>query len=535
MTVFETLSKNSIAFAQMGNELVIQCPFCEKAIAGNPTATFHINNETGIGECHDCTRRADWAEICRDLEINEPDVQKKKVQGYKKRIADKVESIELKESPRQRIAKLEKPSQKITFEEWRQVIQSNYPDLTFAAEVGLSIITQILIKDITNPFALIYVDAPSSGKTLVINFFSGMSELTYATDRFTTASFVSSASNVETSKLEKIDLLPKLQYKMFLLRDMATVFSKRDDELTESLGILTRVLDGEGLSTESGVHGQRGYSGEYLFMVLGGSTPLQKRVWRVMGSLGSRLFFLSINSKNKSEDELVMQLQSEIHSLKSKKCQEATTNLLRTLWNTHANGIEWDKGLDNKTELTIIAKCAKLLAKLRGVIAVWEDKLDSFSNDSTYNHSVPIIEKPDRINQLLYNLCRGNALKRGRVQIQSSDLKEAIELTIDSAPTNRATLFRKLIEHGGTMKTTEVESELGCSKPHALKEMATLKILGVAYIKNESYGKVGEPEQEINLTTDFMWFTSEECQKIRGIEIEEKKDEETQGEIPFSD
>jgi len=165
--------------------------------------------------------------------------------------------------------------------------------------MGLSIISQILIKEISNPFALVLVDVPSSGKTIAINFFDRIPELTYATDKFTPASFVSNASNVKKEDLKNIDLLPKLKYKMFLIRDLATIFSKRDDDLNECLGILTRVLDGEGLNTDTGVHGQRQYVGEYLFMILGASTPLPRKVWKMMGSLGSRLFFLNLGSKKK--------------------------------------------------------------------------------------------------------------------------------------------------------------------------------------------------------------------------------------------
>jgi hypothetical protein len=129
-----------------------------------------------------------------------------------------------------------------------------------------------------------------------------------------------------------------------------------------------------------------------------------------------------------------------------------------------------------------------------------------------------MIEKPDRINQLLYNLTRGYALIGGRVQIQKSDLRPAIELILDSAPPIRAKLVRKLIEYGGTMKTRDVEKELECSKPTALKEMETLMLLKVCNITKESHGQVGEPEKEIHLLDEFSWFTSEESSSIRDSE-----------------
>ena len=113
---------------------------------------------------------------------------------------------------------------------------------------------------------------------------------------------------------------------------MATVLSKPEEALQEILGTLTRALDGEGLNTDTGVHGQRQYVGEYLFMILAASTPIQPRVWKTMGNLGSRLFFLNMNSKGKSDDELADQLGSTTYKDKEKACQLATQQLLQTLW-----------------------------------------------------------------------------------------------------------------------------------------------------------------------------------------------------------
>jgi hypothetical protein len=412
----------------------------------------------------------------------------------------------------ERIKKIEKIEKEVSFEEWQNTIKENFPDLLFPAEIGLSIISQILITDVTNPFALVLVDVPSSGKTITINFFSEIEGLTYATDKFTPASFVSNATNVKKEELEKIDLLPRLKYKMFLLRDLSTLFAKRDDDLNECLGLLTRVLDGEGLNTDSGVHGQRQYVGEYLFMILAGSTPIQPRVWKMMGSLGSRLFFLNMGAKEKTREELANQITTLAHKKKENICRIATKNFLYTLWNKYPNGVNWDKLQDKQENKIIIAQCAQLLAKLRGVISVWRE-LDSEGNE--YSYAPPIIEMPDRITQLFYNLSRGHALVHGRTQINQSDLKLIVELAIDSCSPIRAKLFRKLLDNNGALKTSDVAKALNCSRPTASKEMETLKILGVCNVFQESQGHVGEPEKTLSLSDDFNWFLSDECKRIR--------------------
>ncbi len=415
----------------------------------------------------------------------------------------------LPREPRQRVAKCAVPSADVPFSEWVQTINDNFPELLPAAETALSVVAQFLVKDITNPCAVVLVDVPSSGKTIAINFFDGIPELTYATDKFTPASFVSNAANVKKEKLAEIDLLPRIQYRMLLIRDFATLFSKREEDLKEMLGILTRVLDGEGLNTDSGVHGQREYNGEYLFMMLAASTPVPPKVWKIMGNLGSRLLFLSINSSEKSEEQLARQVMDTSYKEKEKICRTATKNFLYGLWNKYSNGIDWDRKADDAELLKISVRCAKLLAQLRGTINVWHDE---FLGTDKYDS--PIVERPDRINQSFYNLARGHALVSGRTQIESRDLMPIFALMLDSAPFMRANLFKALLAHGGTMLTSDIEKDLNCSKPTALLRMKELAILGVCTLKEDG-------ETEISLSDKFAWFLSEEFLKLNAGAIKQ--------------
>jgi hypothetical protein len=301
---------------------------------------------------------------------------------------------------------------------------------------------------------------------------------------------------------------------------MATLFSKRDEDLSECLGILTRVMDGEGLATDTGVHGQRQYSGEFLFMMLAASTPIPPRIQKIMGTLGARLFFLNMNSKDISEDELVDQAKSKAYKQKEKECRTITQDFIHTLWYKHQKGIAWNITKTEDKYLKIIARCAKLLAQLRGVIDIWVDKSESFTDDVKFGYTMPVIEKPSRINQLFNNITKSHAVICERDYVNEEDIKLIIELSLDSAPSIRAKLFKALLEHNGTLKTSEVEKILVCSKTTALKEMkamSTLKIVFESIVMQES---VGNQEKQITLTTDFTWFLSEECRMIRGGAIQ---------------
>lgn len=413
------------------------------------------------------------------------------------------------EEDRPRIARISPPENPVGIIEWRGVIRENFQELVVAAEIALSTVTQLLIRDITNPFALVLIDVPAAGKTITINFFAeaGLPELMYPSDKFSPASFVSNAANVKREDLEKVDLLPRLKYRMFCIRDLATVFSAREEDLISNIGILTRVLDGEGLATDGGVHGQRTRTGDYLFMLFAASTPIPRRVWKVMGNQGPRLFFLGLHMKTKTNAELVRQLQGSACKEKELACRKVTGDFLRTLWAKHRDGIVWDKAKDQEKHLLIIARCASLLAGLRGTLNVDRERNDA--GDELVYHS-PVIEKPDRLNQLLYNLARAHAVAMGREYMADEDMPCVVLLSCDSAPGHRAELLHALIQRDGRVTTGQVEKALKVSKPTALHEMETMKILGIC---EEWDPDDLTTEKGIRLKEEFLWFCTEECRR----------------------
>src|SRR4029453_16990658 len=222
-----------------------------------------------------------------------------------------------------------------------------------------------------------------------------------------------------------------------------------------------------------------------------------------MATLGGRMFFLALHSEKKSRKNLIAQNRGRHWKVKEKACHEATTNFLRTLWSENPNGVDWDTQRDPENCMEVIARCAELLASLRGTIETWESDYDG-----SVTHTAPIKEHPDRINCLFYNLARGHALICGRRQISSDDLWPVIELTFDSASPIRSRVFRHLFKKNGTLNTLDVEKLLDCSPPTARKEMDALSALGVTD-KFEISGITA-----ITLANEFEWFTTNECSEL---------------------
>jgi len=225
-----------------------------------------------------------------------------------------------------------------------------------------------------------------------------------------------------------------------------------------------------------------------------------------------------MNTREKDDYILAQQLIADSCKQKEKDCREKTTDFIRTLWHKHSKGIEWNKDNDDIKLRETIGKIAKLLARLRGTIKVWEK--GGTTNEENFDHVVPIIEKPDRINQCLYNLARGHALVSGRKQINKEDIAIILEVALDSAIFSRVKLFNALIENNGQLTTDEAINRISCSRTTALKEMQAFKILGLVDIeKDDPTGFAGNLENVMKLKKNFRWFLGKECKSIRKLKL----------------
>lgn len=70
ITIKEYLERHKVSFQFSGNDMVIWCPFCKKTdILGDRLLTFHINQETGKGQCQMCFAKCDFEELAEKLGI----------------------------------------------------------------------------------------------------------------------------------------------------------------------------------------------------------------------------------------------------------------------------------------------------------------------------------------------------------------------------------------------------------------------------------------------------------------------------------
>jgi hypothetical protein len=364
------------------------------------------------------------------------------------------------------------------------VVGACFPEILEETIACLSTAATLLLADQQNPAAVNLEGPPSSQKTTLIDFFAKAGNKVYRSDKFTPKSFVSHAASVQREKLNEIDLLPRIRHRLFLIPELAPLFGLRNEDLLENFSILTRVFDGHGLSTDSGIHGQRGHVGDYLFAWIGCTTPIEHRVWKTMGKLGSRLLFLEMPNDEQRDEQLVSDVAGGVsYRDRVARCAEAVADFLDVLWveSGGVRAVDWNRADDPNDLMLKVAKYAKALAALRGTISVWRE---GSGDDESYNFSTPIIEQPHRAMSLLYALARGHALVHGRRQLSEEDLPIVARAALESTPNDRRAVIRILLANAGTATTTDVEKALRCSAPTARAILETLDHLGVGSFEN---------------------------------------------------
>ena len=410
------------------------------------------------------------------------------------------------------------------YQNLRDKVNKLIPELWEPLEFALSVKSILNIKDCTLPFVGIILGPPGAVKTLTIELFRRYS-LVFYTDNFSAKSFVSHNTSVKREQLPDIDLLPKIRNKFFLTPELSPTFSKRDDELNEILGIITRIADGHGYESDSGAQGHRGYNGEYMFTWLGAAVDIPRKVHKLLGTLGPKLYFYRLqNKEHNNEDDDLEKLKnsdkfktivSEIKKLLieymsifescpiSEKLDDENNNynLLKIQWN--------DKN-DDKQALRYIIRLAKLLAYLRGVVPTWQTK---DTQGSEYAYAFPTKEEPERASIQLRNIARGHALSQGRNYITIDDIPLVIQIVLSTASKERVIIFDCLLRHNGIISTGEVEEDLNITKPTALKTMIEFYALGL--VSKITLGDEENAPIQIQLKGYFDWFRTEEFKKLR--------------------
>ena len=383
------------------------------------------------------------------------------------------------------------------------------PEIWPGLEFELSILRVLDIEGCTLPFIGVILGRPSSYKTAIISLLKRWHKAFY-TDNFTARSFVSHSTAVNTKEeLAEIDMLPKIKGRLFLTPELSPMFTAKEDDLVQLLGIITRIADGHGYLSDSGAHGHRGYDEDIMFTWVAAAVDVPYKVYKVLGNLGSKLYFFRMKFEDETTNELLNYATvGQEFNKKITQIKDALFDYLK--WFEIGPKIHWDQTKDDKTALTYIVMMADVLSYLRCVAQVWETH-DTQGSD--YAYSISQREHPRRAITSLSNLARGHALLMGRNYISLDDVPIIIKTALDTAQIERVSLFSLLIAHDGKLTTSQILQSLNVSRPTVLRTMAEFKAIGLVTIEEEQETGVGRPSKKMVLNSRFNWFLSDELIK----------------------
>jgi hypothetical protein len=311
-----------------------------------------------------------------------------------------------------------------------------------------------------------------------------------------------------------VDLLPRIKHKVLVTPELAPIFRGKEDDLTSRFAIITRVLDGHGLQTDSGTHGRRGYRGDYLFAWIGCTTPFDGKVWRVMAQLGSRLFFLVMDHEMEVTVEDLMRSVDDVpYKDRLALVQKVLHPYITAVFSRHGGvrGVEWDSKADPQPVREWLARLATVLAAMRS-----EPVREGDPEHGRYDYTPAKKEQPLRAHAVLRNLARGHALAHDRRHLSEEDVPLIARVAVSSMPTDAGKVLRALVESTNQSLTVkDVQTALGVG--HAETARGVMRDLDRRGVMEFKEGGTGKPAL-LKFGPKWAWCASSEFRALLGAD-----------------
>lgn len=452
------------------------------------------------------------------------------------------------------------------------VVKEKIPKAWESIELAITVKGVRRIEDITLPLIVIIQGNPGTWKTLGLEMLRRWPDICFK-DKISPKSWVTHAAKDNKDDLDAIDLIREIKDKMLMIPELAPIFMQNEEVLLDTLSTLTRLADGNGLLTHSGLHGTRGVDGALMFTMLGAIVHVPPKVYKVLSNLGPKIYFYNTEFTQATKDDIINDIKNEKHESKKRAINGALFGYLQWLEvcpslieiksgnvdDDEANDsavnhndevtinpknrvinrvIQWDHDKDDNYALEKVAELALLLAKLRGNAYTYQTKLvaklgNSKSNEEgsdmdesqssryeyEYGYEEPIEEEARRAGQVLYNVARAHAFEVcGRNFITEDDLIIPIKLALSAANRLRVRIAKLLLTARNTdgsfineLDTTYIMGATRSSKSSVHRIMKELQILGLVEI-----GKTRDPSHEnyIKLKEEFKWVREERFQNL---------------------
>jgi hypothetical protein len=160
------------------------------------------------------------------------------------------------------------------------------------------------------------------------------------------------------------------------------MFTTKEEDLQQLLGIVTRIADGHGYVSDSGAHGHRGYDEDIMFVWVGAAVDIPYKVYRALGNLGPKIYFFRMKFDEQTHDQLLNYATDDGNfNPQVIEIRNALFDYLKwfEIGPTLTPKIKWDESKNSRDALRYIVGMADLLSYLRCVAKVWETSEDQNS------------------------------------------------------------------------------------------------------------------------------------------------------------
>jgi DNA-binding transcriptional ArsR family regulator len=413
---------------------------------------------------------------------------------------------------------------KIKYDNLKKLTEEKIPGLWTPLEFMISIKCILNVRNITLPVIGIILGPPSSLKSVAVNMPKGARD-TFTVDSFSPKSFVSHNSNLSEKQLQEIDLLPKIKNKLFMVPELSPLFTSREEDLENIIGMITRIGDGEGYTSASGSKGVRGYEGPIMFCWVGAAVDIPYKIHRMLSRLGPKLYFFRMPISVVDEDSLLEEMRRDDFKDRVREVKKALFDYFEYFESCPNMEMDSESGipkLDWNAQDRIqeqaqrcIIYLAELLAYLRGTVSTYETEDTQGLN---YGYNSRNVENVKRATTQLHNLSKAHALSQGREYVtKEDDLPFIIKVVLSGAASiERVKVLNLLLSGSKEYKyaASQIAEEIGTSVNTAKRTMAEFRALGL--VEFEELGNNGEPLALIRLKDDLDWFFTQEFRDLRG-------------------
>jgi len=335
-------------------------------------------------------------------------------------------------------------------------------ELTLATATSLD----LSMEDDSPPLWLIIVGPPGSDKTQTVLPLRGASNTEFL-DTLTDHAFVTAYVNDATGKAAE-DLLPKLNGKCLLIKDLTTLFSLREDSVKKILGDLQSIYDGA-YAKATGTRGVVRHNSR--FTIVGCVTPMTlHRHHRYMSTIGGR--FLNYRGGELTEEETQegfdLVLKTQDRKSKIEQLQHLVVEHMEDILTSPLQ-----RSTESKEHQDMLRRLAQLLAQGRTVIR-------SEKVGGAYEPVDSQTEYPFRALHQLRTLGRGLARVHGRPAVTEHELELVRRVVLSSIPADGASILAQFCNHPegftvkacaeGIRKSVQWTSQL-------LKELETCRLI----------------------------------------------------------